>query len=122
MNFTKTVFSDMIKNTLSLIMIPQRRGGKIYQIVDEWSKPEEGREPRAIQRFFFSCFDCLKDLCTLTPTKLINKSFTIMKIGAVICRMLGETQGIVRGRGEALIITSSCQTAVFRPTEIDGVE
>jgi hypothetical protein len=51
MNFTKTVFSDMIKNTLSLIMIPQRRGGKIYQIVDEWSKHEEGREPRAIQRF-----------------------------------------------------------------------
>ena len=121
MNFTKTVFSDMIKNTLSLIMIPQRRDGKVYQIVDEWSELEEGREPRAIQRFV-SCFDCLKDLCTLTPTKLINKSFTIMKIGAVICRMLGETQGIVRGRGEALIITSSCQTAVFRPTEIDGVE
>ena len=59
MNFTKTVFSDMIKNTLSLIMIPQRRDGKVYQIVDEWAKPEEGREPRAIQRFF-SCFDCLK--------------------------------------------------------------
>ena len=121
MNFTKTVFSDMIKNTLSLILVPQRRDGKIYQIVDEWSELEEGREPRAIQRFV-SCFDCLKDLCTLTPTKLINKSFTIMKIGAVICRMLGETQGIVKGRGEALIITSSCQAAVFRPTEIDGVE
>ena len=45
-----------------------------------------------------------------------------MKIGAVVCRTLGETQGIARGRGEALIITSSCQTAVFRPTEIDGVE
>ena len=105
----------MIKNT-------QRRGGKIYQIVDEWSKPEEGREPRAIQRLFFSCFDCFKDQCTLTPTKLINKSFTIMKIGAVVCRMVGETQGIARGRGEALIITSSCQAAVFRPTEIDGVE
>ena len=45
-----------------------------------------------------------------------------MKIGAVICRMLGETQGIARGRGEALIITSSCQTAVFRPTDLDGVE
>ena len=45
-----------------------------------------------------------------------------MEIGAVVCRMLGETQGIARGRGEALIITSSCQTAVFRPTEIDGVE
>ena len=115
----------MIKNTLSLIMIPQGRGGKIYQIVDEWSKHEEGREPRAIQRFF-SCFDCLKDLlkdlCTLTPTKLINKSFTIMKIGAVVYRMLGETQGIARGRGEALIITSSCHSAVFRPTEIDGME
>jgi len=67
MNFTKTVFSDMIKNTLSLILVPQRRDGKIYQIVDEWSELEEGR-PRAIQRFFFSCFDCLKDLCTLTPT------------------------------------------------------
>ena len=53
MNFTKTVFSDMIKNTLSLILVPQRRDGKIYQIVDEWSKLEEGREPRAIQRFFF---------------------------------------------------------------------
>ena len=53
MNFTKTVFSDMIKNTLSLILVPQRRDGKIYQIVDEWSELEEGREPRAIQRFFF---------------------------------------------------------------------
>jgi hypothetical protein len=31
-------------------------------------------------------------------------------------------QGIARGRGEALIITSNCQAAVFRPTEIDGVE
>jgi hypothetical protein len=67
MNFTKTVFSGMIKNTLSLILVPQRRDGKIYQIVDEWSELEEGREPRAIQRFV-SCFDCLKDLCTLTPT------------------------------------------------------
>ena len=67
MNFTKTVFSDMIKNTLSLILVPQRRDGKIYQIVDEWSELEEGREPRAIQRFV-SCFDCLKDLCILTPT------------------------------------------------------
>ena len=107
---------------LSLIMIPRRRGGKIYQIVDEGSKPEGGREPRAIQRLFFSCFDCFKDQCTLTPTKLINKSFTIMKIGAVVYRMLGETQGIARGRGEALIITSSCHSAVFRPTEIDGME
>ena len=53
MNFTKTVFSDMIKNTLPLILVPQRRDGKIYQIVDEWSELEEGREPRAIQRFFF---------------------------------------------------------------------
>ena len=64
MNFTKTVFSDMIKNTLSLIMIPQRRGGKIYQIVDEWSKPEEGREPRTIQRFFFLALTVLK-ICVL---------------------------------------------------------
>ena len=45
-----------------------------------------------------------------------------MEIGAVVCRMLGETQGIARGRGEALIITSSCHSAVFRSTEIDGVE
>ena len=35
-----------------------------------------------------------------------------MEIGAVVCRMVGETQGIARGRGEALIITSSCQAAV----------
>ena len=54
MNFAKTVFSDMIKNTLSLILVSQRRDGKIYQIVDGWSKPEEGREPRAIQRFFLA--------------------------------------------------------------------
>ena len=45
-----------------------------------------------------------------------------MEIEAVVCRMLGETQGIARRRGEALIITSSCQAAVFPPTEIDGVE
>ena len=64
MNFTKTVFSDMIKNTLSLILVPQRRDGKIYQIVDEWSKPEEGREPRAIQRFFFLALTVLK-ICVL---------------------------------------------------------
>ena len=37
----------LIKNTLSLIMIPRRRGGKICQIFDEWSKPEGGRQPRA---------------------------------------------------------------------------
>ena len=37
----------MIKNTLSLIMIPRRRGGKICQIFDEWSKPEGERQPRA---------------------------------------------------------------------------
>ena len=45
-----------------------------------------------------------------------------MEIGAVVCRMLGETQGIARRRGDALMITSRCQAADFPPTEIDGVE
>ena len=33
--------------------------------------------------------------------KLTNKNLTIMEIGAVVCRMLGGTQGIARRRGEA---------------------
>ena len=48
-----------------------------------------------------------------------------MEIGAVVAACLVRRKGLQEGevrRGDALMITSSCQAAVFPPTEIDGVE
>ena len=89
--FYKDRLLTLIKITLSLIMIPRRRGGKICQIFDEWSKPEGGRQPRAhhvhcrrsISKIFWlltvsktgsfmkvnlATWDHFPDLCTSTPT------------------------------------------------------